>query len=593
MPFQSETIKTILDRLNVQYFLPAFQRDYVWKPEQIILLFDSVMQGYPISSFLFWELHLDNKDKWEIYKFQDQAKYPEYPMSKHNEKAFGEGVQQLTLVLDGQQRLSSFLIGLKGAYEIKKKHARANNLDAWQTKRLYLDLFKHPRVDDDDEERRSKTDYAFEFFAQEPRNDVDHHWFRVGRILDCDNLDRFFELRREEEERFPEDVSKEQENTLERNLQRLYDAVWRDANISYYVEREQDYDRVLVIFVRANEAGTELTRAQVLLAMLVSKWTRYQAKDEINGFIDHINNEMEQRNSIDLTFVMRACLVLSDLPVRYKVNNFTNENLSKIEENWQDVKNAIERGIRLVNSFGVNRDNFSGWMAVIPIIHYLHQRPGLSLGGLTCSEVFNRIRIRRWLTMVILNRVFGKASEQILANMRRVLNEHSDQMDFPFNALNDELIRMRRTAYFDADAIKRFLDHTYGTGNTFFALTLLYDDVPWGATPHHKDHIFPQNLFTEEHMTEVGLGAEQQARYLSLMHRIGNLELLTEQESLVKGAKPFEEWLSSRHASFREKHLIPGDDSFLKFERFEEFVEAREALIVQRLKAVISPEGST
>jgi catechol 2,3-dioxygenase-like lactoylglutathione lyase family enzyme len=39
-----------------KYFLPAIQREFVWKPEQIIELFDSIMRGYPISSFLFWQL---------------------------------------------------------------------------------------------------------------------------------------------------------------------------------------------------------------------------------------------------------------------------------------------------------------------------------------------------------------------------------------------------------------------------------------------------------------------------------------------------------------------------------------------------------
>jgi len=53
MPYQEETIKTILDRLNTQYFLPAIQRHFVWKPEDVVKLFDSIMRGYPISSFLF------------------------------------------------------------------------------------------------------------------------------------------------------------------------------------------------------------------------------------------------------------------------------------------------------------------------------------------------------------------------------------------------------------------------------------------------------------------------------------------------------------------------------------------------------------
>ncbi len=37
-----------------EYVLPAIQREFVWWPEQIECLFDSLMRGYPIGSFLFW-----------------------------------------------------------------------------------------------------------------------------------------------------------------------------------------------------------------------------------------------------------------------------------------------------------------------------------------------------------------------------------------------------------------------------------------------------------------------------------------------------------------------------------------------------------
>ena len=100
MPYQSETIKTIVDRLNTQYFLPAIQRYYVWKPDQIIRLFDSVMQGYPISSFLFWEVASQNRDKWEIYKFTDHAHSDGACHKKHHAPY---GIGHLTLVLDGQR----------------------------------------------------------------------------------------------------------------------------------------------------------------------------------------------------------------------------------------------------------------------------------------------------------------------------------------------------------------------------------------------------------------------------------------------------------------------------------------------------------
>jgi hypothetical protein len=41
------TIATALGRIQqTNYVLPAIQREFVWKPEQIGRLFDSLMQGY-------------------------------------------------------------------------------------------------------------------------------------------------------------------------------------------------------------------------------------------------------------------------------------------------------------------------------------------------------------------------------------------------------------------------------------------------------------------------------------------------------------------------------------------------------------------
>ena len=52
-----------------QLFLPALQRKFVWKTEQIEGLFDSIMQGYPIGTFLFWELN--DKMQFKIIYFMN------------------------------------------------------------------------------------------------------------------------------------------------------------------------------------------------------------------------------------------------------------------------------------------------------------------------------------------------------------------------------------------------------------------------------------------------------------------------------------------------------------------------------------------
>lgn len=50
------TIRSLLDKVAEQeYLLPAIQREFVWRPEQICRLFDSLLQGYPFGTFLFWK----------------------------------------------------------------------------------------------------------------------------------------------------------------------------------------------------------------------------------------------------------------------------------------------------------------------------------------------------------------------------------------------------------------------------------------------------------------------------------------------------------------------------------------------------------
>jgi hypothetical protein len=64
------TIKDAIRRVEQnQYVLPAIQREFVWKPEQIAKLFDSLMQGYPFGTFLFWKVEPASSGKFKFYGF--------------------------------------------------------------------------------------------------------------------------------------------------------------------------------------------------------------------------------------------------------------------------------------------------------------------------------------------------------------------------------------------------------------------------------------------------------------------------------------------------------------------------------------------
>src|SRR5258708_14124056 len=112
------TIKETLQAIQQsKYVLPAIQREFVWKPEQIERLFDSLMQGYPFGTFLFWKVDASTSGKFKFYDFvlnyhqRDAAHCPELP-ALHD--------QAVTAVLDGQQRLTALNIGLRGSMSIKQ-----------------------------------------------------------------------------------------------------------------------------------------------------------------------------------------------------------------------------------------------------------------------------------------------------------------------------------------------------------------------------------------------------------------------------------------------------------------------------------------
>jgi len=585
MSYRSESIQITVGHLNSQYFLPAIQREFVWNQEKIVKLFDSILRGYPISSFLFWELMSENRDKWEAYEFVSEAK----DGGTHNTLANTNGVQNLTLVLDGQQRLTSLLIGLKGSYVIKKKYKRWDNPDAWVKQKLYLDLLKDPRAEEENNSSETGVYYGLSFLYKAPKPDMRHYWFEVGKILDFDTEKAFDAFREKAEEALPDDLTKGQTFVFRRNIERLYRAIWKDEIIAFYTESDQDYDRVLDIFVRANEGGTKLSKSDLLLSMITSKWSGVNARDEIYGFVDRLNEKLARKNDFDKDFIMKTCLVVTDLPIAYKVENFNNQNLQKIQDNWNAIKSAVERAVGLVNFFGIDRENLTSANALVPLIYYLFRRPGLTLRGSTPFEASNASRVRKWIGTALLNGVFGGSSDNLLRDTRTVIkNLNGLQSDFPTEQIAEIIQRSGRTASFDDYTVDNVLSLTYGLRLTFLALTLLYEESGWGTMTFHQDHIFPQSLFRPNSLEAAGLDASQINQYRSKMNRIGNLQLLLAHENTAKLDKPFEEWIATRDDGFKKRHLIPDVPELWKLERFNDFIVAREKLIAARLKKLFA-----
>ncbi len=584
MSYSSVTVAYAVKRLNVNYFLPSIQREFVWDRGRVVSLFDSIMKGYPISSFLFWQLEYGNRDKWGAYKFIENVKRK----FTHNQPANLNGIREPIFVIDGQQRLTSFLVGLKGTYTVKIKYRRKKDPEAWSKQRLYLNLLKDPRIEENDD--LISPSYGFQFFDDQPENTENEYWFRVGTILDFDTEEQFLSFKKDKEYELVSSLSKEQALLFEYNLNLLYNSICRNQVINYYLETNQEYDRVLDIFVRANERGEPLSTSDLLLSIMTSKWQQVKAKDEVYSFVDYLNYSLTHNNIFNKDFIMKNCLVLADLPVAYKVQNYTEKNLLAMENNWSKLKDAIERCVKCVNSFGIDENNLIAKNALIPIIYYFYLNPGLTLMTGKIDDVRNATTIRRWLLAALLNNVFGGSSDSMLTRLRAVLKESGSGSDFPIDNINMKISESGRRDKFDNVAITKFLATTYGRKDTFLALSILYDDNNWGDKKVQQDHIFPEDKFSYSNMEADGK-EEQWYSYRILSNQIGNLELLTQQENLEKLNKPFDKWIKTRDPSFKKRHLIPDDPELWKFKNFEHFIEERESLIEKRLVQLFGMSG--
>ena len=284
MSFQTPiTIASALEKIDQnQYLLPAIQREFEWEHTRIEWLFDSIMRGYPISSFLFWDVKEDTAKNYKFYKFINS--YREV-YKTHNEEFSTNGIQSFQAILDGQQRLTSLYIGLKGSYAYKEYRKKWENTEhAIPTRHLYLNVTK-PLMND--EEGRV---FEFSFLKQDDTNleklhfDQENCWFKVSSILhysSAADLDDFID-------NIDETIkNKEQIKFAKKSIRQLRKSILDDKLINYFLEEEQSLDKALNIFIRINSGAKPLSFSDLLMSIAVANWEKKDARKEIHQLVDN------------------------------------------------------------------------------------------------------------------------------------------------------------------------------------------------------------------------------------------------------------------------------------------------------------------
>ena len=87
------TVEQILAEIHhKKYLLPAIQREFIWDPNQICRLVDSLLLGYPIGSFLLWKVDPDTADDYTFYDFLTNYHERDNPYATKATVPAGEGV---------------------------------------------------------------------------------------------------------------------------------------------------------------------------------------------------------------------------------------------------------------------------------------------------------------------------------------------------------------------------------------------------------------------------------------------------------------------------------------------------------------------
>lgn len=568
------TIADALRRIQKgELILPAIQREFVWKPSQVIGLFDSLMRGYPIGSFLSWKIEQETVKEFRFYGFLKD--YSEFN-GRHNPTLDIAPGQAVTAMLDGQQRLTSLNIGLRGSYAYKLKYARTNNAASYPARKLYLNVLGEA------EQNEAGRRYDFRFLtvsqlaaagSQESR-----YWFPVHRVYETDDLGDLWDL--------AGDAGLANDRSARSMLSLLWKAIHSSSGIHFYEETDQDVERVLDIFIRVNSAGTVLSYSDLLLSIATAQWKERDARNAIHGLVDALNST-GAGFGFTQDVVLKSGLVLAGIgDIGFKVKNFTAENMATLDRDWDTISDSLKLAAGLLSDFGLSSATLTAGSVLIPIAYYVHARGLTQKYRESVSYAADRQVLRAWtLRSLIVPGVWGSGLDSLLRDLRQTIDDHGAN-GFPIAEIEKRMATRGKSLAITPEQVEDLLNLPYGAARTFAVLAVLFPHVNT-RNIHHVDHVFPQALLSRPKLKLAGLDREAVDDLQAKRDQLPNLQLLEGPENIAKSDKPPAVWASA---------IFPTPDSYQAYldrndlpelpdavDEFGDFFAKRRAALARRI----------
>lgn len=572
-----EAIDNIVDRT---YLLPAIQRKFVWSSDQVEVLFDSIMRSYPINSFMLWEIK-ESKIKNEFKFYQFLTEYRQF-FKEDNPDIDTKGYKDFFAVIDGQQRLTSLYIGLKGSYAYKlPRKWWYNNEGNIPTRHLYLNLAQ-PLPD----ENERQMIYDFQFLTkpeyENKANDDNNLWYRVNDILTFKTIDEL--------DTFIDNKGWLTKTFTKQTIRKLYKVIFEEKLINYYLEKTQEIDTVLDIFIRTNSGGEPLSFSDLLMSITTAHW-KSDARKEIP---DVVNKVFEIGNPGFLTskdFVLKTCLVLFNDNIKFQVRNFDQSNVVVFEAHWDRIKKSITEAFTLLSNLGFNNQNLRAKNAVIPIIYYIFHRKIENEINSPIKFKEDKQLIRKWLCLSLLKGVFGSQSDTVLAGLRKAIKaelaDTTKQPCFPLERIKEEFkANPAKNLSFDNELIEGLLTTQKDAPDCFPILSLIYSHLNFGNQDYHKDHLHPASYFYN--LKRQNFASDDDFAFYNdaaNWNGIANLQLLNGTLNISKQDTALQDWVIKNNID-KVNQLIPNVS--LDIADFKTFIAERRELLKTTLKQLVN-----
>ena len=275
--------------------IPDFQRPFVWNDEAMRDLFDSILQGYPIGSLLFWEPNPE-----ESKSIQSTDEVGPFRIAKPMSG-------KITYVLDGFQRLST----LFGVLQKKSPKNLQNTEDPWKWT-IYYDLQNE------------------ELIHEKARNPQ----LPPGTIP-LDSLVSTFDFIKEIRS-LMEQFSENDARPLVKKAEEVASAI-SSYKIGITIIEGGDIDSAVDIFTKLNSKGRQVSTVHMLNAL---------SKNELSGYIDRIKESLREYHFGDFEekYILRSIIAGSGSKDIYlkAPDKFIRKNKNKLEQYADTTEKALQ-----------------------------------------------------------------------------------------------------------------------------------------------------------------------------------------------------------------------------------------------------------